>query len=134
MKPLITFACCLGALTLTAPLLSQEAALKRPPVPVLKKGEKQLFVDSVMIRSKLGVTRVIHPAKKLERPVLTAEMPWEVRSEDGIIDKRVNIYGTVLRDEKSGSFRMWYADARQRALRHLQRRHSLGAPVLKDHG
>ncbi|MES2596207.1 MAG: hypothetical protein V4662_12765 [Verrucomicrobiota bacterium] len=76
----------------------------------MKKGEKQLFVDSVMIRSKQGVTRVVHPAKKLEKPVLTAEMPWEVRTKDGVIDKRVNIYGTVLRDEKSGSFKMWYAD------------------------
>ena len=85
--------------------------LKRPPAPLLKKGEKQLFVDSVRIRSKQGVTRVVHSAKKLEKPVLTAEMPWEVKIKDGIIDKRVNIYGTVLRDAKTGSFRMWYADA-----------------------
>jgi hypothetical protein len=106
MKRLFTFVLSVGALTLTA----QEAALKRPLAPVLKKGEKQLFVDSVMIRSKQGVTRVIHPAKKLEHPVLTAEMPWEVRAEGSICDKRVNIYGTVLRDEKSGSFKMWYAD------------------------
>ncbi|MBL9184407.1 MAG: hypothetical protein JNN17_19840 [Verrucomicrobiaceae bacterium] len=111
MKRLLTPILYLGALTLNAPLLSQEAALKRPPAPVLKKGEKQLFVDSVMIRSKQGVTRVIHPAKKLEHPVLTADMPWEVRTVGGIIDKRVNIYGTVLRDEKTGTFRMWYADA-----------------------
>ena len=111
MNHLLTPSLFLCAMTLSAPLLSQEAARERPPAPVLKKGEKQLFVDSVMIRSKQGVTRVIHPAKKLEHPVLKAEMPWEVRSEDGIIDKRVNIYGTVLRDAKSGSFRMWYADA-----------------------
>ena len=110
MNHLLTPSLFLCAMTLSPPLLSQEAARERPPAPVLKKGEKQLFVDSVMIRSKQGITRVIHPAKKLERPVLTAEMPWEVRSEDGIIDKRVNIYGTVLRDEASGSFRMWYAD------------------------
>lgn len=95
---------------LVSPVLSQEAPLKRPPPPALKKGEKQLFVDSVMIRSKQGITRVIHPAKKLEHPVLNAEMPWEVRTKDGVVDKRVNIYGTVLRDEKSRSFRMWYAD------------------------
>jgi hypothetical protein len=80
------------------------------PVPTLKAGVKQLFVDSVGILSKEGVTRVIHPAKKLDHPVLTAEMPWEVRTKEGVIDKRVNIYGTVLRDEKTGGFRMWYAD------------------------
>jgi len=100
----------LGLGMLTSPALSQEAPLKRPPPPLLKKGEKQLFVDSLMIRSKQGVTRVIHPARKREHPVLTADMPWEVRTKDGILDKRVNIYGTVLRDEKTGSFRMWYAD------------------------
>ncbi|MFO1437675.1 MAG: hypothetical protein U1F81_05085 [Verrucomicrobiaceae bacterium] len=110
-QPFTSFLVCLGALTMAAPLLAQEANRERPPTPLLKKGEKQLFVDSVMIRSKQGVTRVIHPAKKLEKPVLTAEMPWEVKIKDGIIDKRVNIYGTVLRDEKTGSFRMWYADA-----------------------
>ena len=100
-----------AAMALSASAEPQSIPLNRPPAPVLKKGEKQLFVDSVMIRSKQGVTRVIHPAKKLEKPVLTAEMPWEVKIKDGIIDKRVNIYGTVLRDEKTGSFRMWYADA-----------------------
>ena len=106
----VLFLISLGALTAMKPLCSQEPPRQRPPAPVLKKGEKQLFVDSVMIRSKEGVTRVTHPAKKRESPVLTAEMPWEVRTEDGVIDKRVNIYGTVLRDEKTGSFRMWYAD------------------------
>ncbi len=98
------------ALAFPALLFSQNDRLQRPAAPALRKGEKQLFVDSVMIRSKQGVTRVVHPAKKREQPVLTAEMPWEVRTKDGVIDKRVNIYGTVLRDEKTGSFRMWYAD------------------------
>lgn len=81
------------------------------PVPMLKKGEKQLFVDSEMIREKRGVTRVVHPAKKREHPVLRAEMAWEWKERDGVPDKRINIYGTVLRDEKTGAFRMWYADA-----------------------
>lgn len=98
------------ALALPALLLSQHAQPKRPPSPFLKKGEKQLFVDDLKIRSKQGLTRVVHPAKKLDRPVLTAEMPWEWRETDGIQDKRVNIYGTVLRDEETGAFRMWYAD------------------------
>ncbi|GEP43619.1 hypothetical protein [Brevifollis gellanilyticus] len=102
--------CLVLATVLPVSLLAQQVTLARPAAPSLKKGEKQLFVDSVMIRSKQGVTRVVHPAKKLEKPVLTAEMPWEVRIKDGVIDKRVNIYGTVMRDEKSGGFKMWYAD------------------------
>lgn len=104
---LITLSC---AMLLPALLFSQNAIVKRTPVPSLKKGAKQLFVDDLMIKKKQGVTRVVHPAKKLERPVLKAEMPWEVRDTEGFLDKRVNIYGTVLRDEKTGAFRMWYAD------------------------
>jgi len=87
---------------------SQEDKPKRPPAPALKKGERQISVDDLMIRAKRGVTRVVHPAKKLDRPVLSPEMPWEERDADGIKDKRVNIYGTVLRDEATGAFRMWY--------------------------
>ncbi|MEN3940721.1 hypothetical protein WJU23_05455 [Prosthecobacter sp. SYSU 5D2] len=91
-------------------LFSQNTIKERPFTPSLKKGEKQLFVDDFMLHLKRGVTRVVHPAKKLEKPVLEAEMPWEIRDKDGFLDKRVNIYGTVLRDEKTGAFRMWYAD------------------------
>lgn len=101
------------ALALPALLLSQNARKDRPPAPSLKQGEKQLFVDDLMIRSKQALTRVVHPAKKRDHPVLTAEMPWEGREEAGVKDKRVNIYGTVLRDEKTGAFRMWYADPGQ---------------------
>jgi hypothetical protein len=109
MQILIGLVC---ALTLPAVLCAEESrsVRERPAPPVLKRGVTQLFVDDAMIRSKRGVTRVVHPAKKLDRPVLTAEMPWEIRTKDGVVDKRVNIYGTVLRDEKSGAMRMWYSD------------------------
>lgn len=90
---------------------SQNEIPERPAAPSLPKGEKQLFVDSVRIREKRGVERVVHPAKKLEHPVLSAEMPWEWKERNGVPDKRVNIYGTVLRDEETGAFRMWYSDA-----------------------
>jgi hypothetical protein len=51
------------ALVLPTLLLGQNEQPKRPVAPSLKKGEKQLFVDSVMVREKLGVTRVVHPAR-----------------------------------------------------------------------
>ena len=101
----------LSALAIPAAVFAQDAPPKRSPVPSLTKGEKQLFVDSAMIREKHGITRVVHPAKKLEQPVLRAEMPWEWTERAGAADKRVNIYGTVLRDEKTAAFQMWYADA-----------------------
>jgi len=107
----LSFLTCLSALTIIAPASSQDGQRVRPPAPSLKRGEKQLFVDSVMIREKQGVTRVVHPAKKLEQPVVSAEMPWEWKERNGVPDKRVNVYGTVLRDEKAGGFRMWYSDA-----------------------
>ncbi len=105
---LMSLGCAVAFPTLLFPQVTPQ---ERPTAPTLKRGEKQLFADSVMIREKQGVTRVIHPANKLEEPVLKAEMPWEWKERDGVPDKRINIYGTVLRDEKTGAFRMWYADA-----------------------
>ncbi len=101
----------LSALYARLPSLSQTPERQRPAAPTLPKGETQLFVDSVKIREKRGVTRVIHQAKKLENPVIKAEMPWEWKERDGVPDKRVNVYGTVLKDEKTGGFRIWYSDA-----------------------
>ncbi len=100
---------CFGCAIALAPALFAETG--NSTVPVVNKGEKQLFVDDVMIGNTQCVTRVTHPAKKLEHPVLQAEMPWEKKMRDGVPDNRVNIYGTVLRDEKTGAFRMWYAQA-----------------------
>lgn len=100
-----------SALVLTASSFSQVSERQRPAAPTLPKGETQLFVDSVKIREKQSVTRVVHPAKKLEHPVVQAEMPWEWKERNGVPDKRVNVYGTVLKDEKTGGFRMWYSDA-----------------------
>ena len=60
----------------------------------------ELFADDANIGSMSGVKRTIHPATKLEKPVLVADKPWE--------KSKVYIYGTVLRDEMSGQFRMWY--------------------------
>ncbi len=80
-------------------------------VPSIKKGEKQIFVDDVMIRNAEGVARVVHPAKKLDHPALEAETPWEQKVKNGMKDYRLNIYGTVLKDEKDGTLRMWYANS-----------------------
>jgi hypothetical protein len=76
--------------------------------PVIKRGEKQLFVDDVMIENIQGLQVKTHSAKKLEQPVLEAEMPWEQGVVMGEKDRRVYIYGTVIRDEVTGKFRMWY--------------------------
>ncbi|MDZ7620738.1 MAG: hypothetical protein U1E05_27355, partial [Patescibacteria group bacterium] len=72
--------------------------------PPVIGAEPQLFVDDVMIAAKLGVVRRAHACGKLAKPVLQSEMAWE---QDGI-DRRVYVYGTVLRDPADETFRMWY--------------------------
>lgn len=80
-----------------------------PMILFLKKGDKQLFTDNLMIAQSQGVIRKIHPAKKLEHPVLEADMPWEQGDDyNGKRDRRIYIYGTVMRDDETGKFRMWY--------------------------
>jgi hypothetical protein len=62
--------------------------------------EPQLFVDDGIIGSKLGVVRTLHSARKLEKPVLEPDRPWE--------GDRIYIYGTVYYDPETQLFRMWY--------------------------
>ena len=62
--------------------------------------EPQLFIDDEIISTKQGVVRTLHPARKLEQPVLVPDRPWEGR--------RVYIYGSVHYDEDTQLFRMWY--------------------------
>ena len=73
-------------------------------IPSIPTGEPQLFVDDVLIAQKTGVVRHAHACEKLAQPVLEPETAWEVDGDD----QRVYIYGTVLRDEETGQFRMWY--------------------------
>ncbi len=79
--------------------------------------EPQLFIDDTIISAKRGVVRTLHPARKLEQPVLRADRPWEGR--------RVYIYGSVYYDCSAGLFRMWYNTR-------LGRGHQHRAPGLRS--
>jgi len=59
-----------------------------------------LFVDDAVVASSRGVERKVHTGKKLPRPVLEPDRPWE--------GARVYIYGTVHYDPAARLFRMWY--------------------------
>src|SRR5688572_412658 len=59
-----------------------------------------LFVDDQLMASKGGLSRKLHPARRLDSPVLEPDRPWE--------GQRINIYGTVLYDSSERLFRMWY--------------------------
>ena len=62
---------------------------------------KQLLVDDYIVERIEGLRRVMHqPKKRPQNPIFRAEMPWEKPS--------VYLYGTVLRDESTGLFTMWY--------------------------
>lgn len=87
-----------SAIVLT--LLVSAAATADPVTPFRATDRAELFVDDHIIASSKGVARTLHPARRMDRPVLEPEMPWE--------GQRLYIYGTVLRDEESGEFRMWY--------------------------
>ncbi|MBA4017646.1 MAG: hypothetical protein C0483_10775 [Pirellula sp.] len=62
----------------------------------------ELFVDDVRIARKENVTRRVHAAEKLDRPVMVSDQPWERGGGP-------RIYGTVHRDAATGEFRMWYS-------------------------
>jgi hypothetical protein len=65
-------------------------------------GRRQLFVDDHLIDSASGVRRVIHPAvKHPDNPVLLPVRPWE--------GQYTLLYGTVLRDDEEGLWKMWYS-------------------------
>jgi hypothetical protein len=57
-------------------------------------------VDDGVVDSKLGVVRTLHSARKLEKPVLVPDRPWE--------GERIYIYGSVYFDSEAQLFRMWY--------------------------
>jgi hypothetical protein len=63
-------------------------------------GQRQLFLDDVGLEKTEGVLRKLLPAARApNNPVLTADEPWE---------QYCSQYGTVLFDDKSQTFRMWY--------------------------
>jgi len=63
--------------------------------------QKQFFIDDFIVEELQGLERVLHEASRHpDNPVLWGEHPWELMG--------TWIYGTVLRDEEAGQYRMWY--------------------------
>src|SRR5215203_3446335 len=70
--------------------------------PLTLTRHRQLFVDDRMIASSSGLKRVIHAARKYEdNPILLPVKPWE--------GQYTLLYGTVIRDEEEGIWKMWYS-------------------------
>ncbi len=69
--------------------------------PLQIDSSRQLFVDDELVASLAGVTRRINsPRKHPRNPLVVPDRPWE--GDDCF-------FQTVLRDERSGRFRMWYS-------------------------
>lgn len=63
---------------------------------------RQLFVDDHLIASSSALKRVIHqPDKYADNPILLPVKPWE--------GQYTLLYGTVIRDEEEGIWKMWYS-------------------------
>lgn len=62
----------------------------------------ELFVDDVNLVKKSHVVLRVHPGRKLDRPVMVSDQPWERGGGP-------RVYGTVHFDPASHEFRMWYS-------------------------
>jgi hypothetical protein len=82
-------------------LLVLVALLSAADEPIVIGQEKHLFLDDYLIAAKEHVTRTTYPAVKSNaNPVLWPKEEWE--------GKVAVIYGSVVRDEATGRYRMWY--------------------------
>ena len=69
--------------------------------PVKIDNSRQLFLDDYLIASLDNIQRTVNPAKKHSaNPLIDRDKSWEGRGP---------VFHTVMRDEKTGKFRMWYS-------------------------
>lgn len=68
--------------------------------PVKIDNSRQLFLDDYLIASLENVRRTVNPARKHpQNPLIDQDKPWEGPGP---------VFHTVMRNEKTGKFRMWY--------------------------
>jgi len=88
----------------TAVVCANSRVLPADDKPIPLNTQSQIFVDDQLVAHKAGVVRRAHACKKLAEPVMRSVEAWE---RDGD-DRRIYVYGTVLRDEATGLLRLWY--------------------------
>ena len=67
---------------------------------VLESGLPLLFADDSVLVKQSGVSRIVHPARRDEEPVLRPDP-----SRDG---ERIYVYGSVWPETNEGRWRLWY--------------------------
>jgi len=82
------------------------------PSPVLVGLQKQLFVDDTVIAEKRNVTRELGKVKKcgiVMKPSLDTDFHPSWKKPDGTrVALDFGYYTSVIRNEKTGKFQMWY--------------------------
>jgi len=69
--------------------------------PFMISDHPQLFLDDHLVRSAENLKRAVRqPKKHAANPLIVREHPWERRV--------IEIYGTILFDAQTGTFRCWY--------------------------
>lgn len=67
----------------------------------VEPGVRQLFLDDIAMEKTEGLKRVVNqPTRHSGNPVLKGEHPWEMAA--------TSVYGTMLYDETTKLFRLWY--------------------------
>lgn len=88
-------ACCLVWL-----FVSCTTCCATDPLPIRVGSARQLFFDDRAAASSKGLKRIWHKPRKESAAVLTKSRPWEGQGPW--------VYGTVLRDQPTGQFKLWY--------------------------
>ncbi|MCC6446832.1 MAG: hypothetical protein IT210_25695 [Armatimonadetes bacterium] len=95
---------CIGLVAAVSLAVRQAAAGE----PLRLQAGPHLFLDDFLIAAQSNLKRVVTPPKKLEDPVVTGR-------KDGCFQP----YLTVLRDPKTGRFRIWYGVPENAGQSHL---------------
>jgi hypothetical protein len=69
------------------------------PKPLRLDAGPQLFVDQLLIEQATNLVRTTHPPEKLAQPILPKAEKWH---------QQPMYFQRVLRDPRTGKFRMWY--------------------------
>ena len=97
-RPFVRTLLCTGLALLTGFASPAQDPYEHYPVPT---GERQLFLDDLLLGSVHNVERVIHQPVKYEgNPVLRADRPWEGAS--------IQIRSAPVWDREDELYKMWY--------------------------
>ena len=101
LKSKALFNCAFAILILSCGTVLPQSSQAETPVLGDLTGSWQLFVDDYLIDNKDNLTRTYHQFQKSSaNPVLEGDQSWEGNS--------AFLYGTVLPNENSSGYRMWY--------------------------